>query len=110
MKPKKLNKQGKEDLKKELRQYIKKGAVVFTALGQSPSPSGMYRHIKMLVINKDRILNLSYSIAQLTEWTYKDKTSSIGVSGCGMDMGYHLVHNLGYYLYDDGYSIKHQWI
>ena len=107
---KKPNKEEKAILKKDLKKYVKKGSTVFTTLGKDPSSSGMYRHIKLLVINKKRILNLSYSVGQLTGWTYKDKTNSIGVGGCGMDMGYHLVHNLGYHLYDDGYAIKHQWI
>ena len=32
------------------------------------------------------------------------------VGGCGMDMGFHLVHELGYRLFNDGYSLKHEWI
>ena len=56
-----------------------------------------------------------------------DKTGGLRVSGCGMDMGFHVVYNLGYALWPDGtpephgtrngapdsdggYALKHRWL
>ena len=35
---------------------------------------------------------------------------SIVVRGCGMDMGYHVVHNLSHALFGEGYNLKHRWL
>ena len=34
----------------------------------------------------------------------------VGVGGCGMDMGFHLVYTLSRELFDDGYYVKHEWL
>ena len=110
---KKLSKDEEKESIKELKKYIKKGDTVFTSLGKDVSSSGMYRHIKILVINKKRILNISWQVSELLGWTYKDNTNSIGVGGCGMDMGFHLVYHLSSKLFKgdrSGYAVKHQWI
>jgi len=107
----KLNEQ--RELKRTLKKYIKKGDTVFTSLGKDVSSSGTYRHIKILVINKKRILNVSWQVSELLGWTYKDNTNSIGVGGGGMDMGFHLVYHLSSKLFKgdrSGYAINHQWI
>jgi len=110
---KKLNKDQQKEAVKELKKYIKKGDTVFTTLGKDVSSSGMYRHIKVLVTNKKRILNISYQVAELTNQTYKDNSNSIGIGGCGMDMGFHIVYHLSSKLFKgdrSGYVLKHQWI
>jgi hypothetical protein len=32
------------------------------------------------------------------------------VSGCGMDMGFHLVYSIAQFYNDDGYSVRQRWI
>ena len=53
---------------------------------------------------------LSYHVARVTGFPYKDKTSSVGVGGTGMDMGFHVVSTLASVLYDDYKAIKQEWI
>ena len=98
-----------EEIKETLKSQIKKGDTVHTVV-RKVSPSGMYRHISIIVKSGDNLLNQSYNIAKLLGYTYKDKTNSVGISGCGMDMGFHLVHHLSSELYGDGYAIKQRWL
>jgi hypothetical protein len=42
---------------------------------------------------------LGYNIAQALDWKYDRDREGIKVGGCGMDMGFHVVHSLGYALY-----------
>jgi len=32
------------------------------------------------------------------------------VTGCGMDMGFHLVNSLAYILFGDGYALDQRWL
>jgi hypothetical protein len=107
--------QSKEEAKEILKKYLKKGDTVYTSL-QNVSSSGMYRHIQLLVVNKKRIVNISFNTANLTGYRFKEKTGSIGISGCGMDMGFALVYDLSRQLWkprkgnDSGYFLKHSWL
>ena len=96
-----IAKQRRQKMSEEMKKYIKKGDTVYTICRQV-SASGMYRHISLLIKTDENILNLSYSIAEILGMRYKDKTNSIGVSGCGQDMGFHIVHELGHHLFGDG--------
>ena len=98
-----------EETKEVLKNQIKKGDTVHTITRQV-SASGMYRHISIIVKSGENLLNQSYNIAKLLGYTYKDKTNSVGISGCGMDMGFALVYSLSQELYGDGYAIKQRWL
>ena len=74
------------------------------------SRSGMYRHISVHGINKNNIYVYSFHVANVLDWTYKNKTNAVGVGGCGMDMGFHLVYTLASVLYKDGYALTHRYI
>ena len=102
-------KQNKLELESKLKKFIPPNDTVYTIL-KNVSQSGMYRHIQVIVIKDNKPINLSYWIADYLEWSYKDKTYSIGVGGCGMDMGFHLVYTLSRSLFDDGYSLRHEWL
>jgi hypothetical protein len=55
----------------------------------------------------------SYTVAGILGWRYSEKNghNAVIVSGCGMDMGFHLIYSLSSALYDgDGYKIKQEWI
>ena len=103
----------KEELRKELKKYFPKDSRAHLLINQVSS-SGMYRHISVHQISgkgKDkRILNLSYQVAKFLDYPFKDKTRSVGVGGCGMDMGFSLIYNLSSALYKDGYKIKQSYI
>ena len=117
----------KEQAKQHLHKLLKPGQTVYTVLNHKSS-SGMTRSISLVIGDKDgSIQKLDYWIAQSTGDGIDQKHGGIKVSGCGMDMGFHLVYNLGMMLWpngtkkphgtrngqpdkDGGYALKHQWL
>ena len=95
--------------KKLLLKDFPKGSTVHLIVRQV-SRSGMYRHISVHGIKNNKVSYYSFHVAKVLEWTYKDKTNSVGVGGCGMDMGFHLVYTLASVLYKDGYALTHRYI
>ena len=105
----------------------KGGATVYTVL-RSVSRSGMFRRIDLYTIDdssrmreinggKPRLRYLSGYAAVVMGIPRNDK--GLGVNGCGMDMGFHLVDNLraalyGYDKTENGYKargeLKQEWI
>lgn len=113
----------------KLREWLKPGDTVYTIL-RHVSRSGMQREISLVIINKGgEILHLNYSVAKALDYR-QGKRDGLIVGGCGMDMGLHLVYNLGRVLFPDGfavegrgrngdmsghdndggYALKHQWL
>lgn len=86
----------------QLREWVKPGDRVYTVL-KHVSASGMYRVIDLYLIKDNRPMRISGYAAKLLEG-YDRKHEGCRAGGCGMDMGYHLVMNLGYALYSDGYT------
>ena len=93
-----------EEAKEYLRTLIKPGDTVYTIL-RHVSRSGMMRIIDPVIMTTDAG---PYSI---TGWTAKalgeplDRDRwGVKVGGCGMDMGFHLVYNLSYTLFPDGFG------
>ena len=92
-----------------LKKHFPKGSTVWLVIRQV-SRSGMYRHISCHSIKDNKVNYLSFHVANVLKWTYKDKTMSVGVGGCGMDMGFHMVYTLASVLYGDGYALKERYI
>jgi hypothetical protein len=107
---------------KELRTMLKPGATVYTVLRHC-SASGMSRRIDLFVIRKGcPVCITSYAAKAMGDRVSKD--GGIVVGGCGMDMGFHLVYNLGRSLWpngaskgrgskpdtDGGYALNHRWL
>lgn len=113
----------KEQAKQHLRKLLKPGQTVYTIL-RHRSTSGMSRSISLVINTKDGIQSLDYWIAQAKGEPTDQKNGGLKVSGCGMDMGFHLVYNLGRILWPDGvkkgrgaqpdkdggYALNHQWL
>ena len=114
-----------DQCKKQLLQFLSPGVKVYTKVN-SVSSSGMRRRISAYVANGDSIQQLDYWISIVTGWKLSDKGGLI-VSGCGMDMGFHLVYTLGAILwpngtdgahgtrngepdFDGGYALKQVWM
>lgn len=96
-----------EDAKKFLRKLLKPGQTVYTLL-KHRSSSGMSRSISLVVADKNgKIIKLDYWVAKAKGIHIDDKHGGIKTSGCGMDMGFHLVHNLGHMLWPKGTSKPH---
>lgn len=91
-----------KEAKETLLNWLKPGDTIFTKLNHV-SRSGMYRVIDLLVFRDNQLIWLSYNAAKLLEG-FDDRHEGCKASGCGMDMGFHLVYNLGYQLFPDGYT------
>lgn len=81
---------------------IKPGDTIFTKMVHR-SRSGMSRVIDLFVIKDNEPLRISWSAGILLEG-YDKRHEGCKASGCGMDMGFHLVHNLGYVLFPYGFE------
>lgn len=104
------------DYKEILKEAFPKGSTAYVTL-RSVSRSGMSRRISIFETSvrsgDGGIYNKSYACAEFIGWPHgtRNDHASVRVSGCGMDMGFHLVYTLSSMLYDgDGYAIKHRWI
>ena len=99
----KITKQEREEAIKELREQIKTGETVYTVMRHC-SRSGMYRAIDCYIMRKNQPVRISWTVARACGMKYDRRHEAIGVGGCGMDMGYHLVSNLSYCLFPDGFT------
>jgi hypothetical protein len=102
-------------IEKLLTHYVKEGVKVYTIL-RHVSSSGMSRDISLVVAQGDEIIDITYYAAQaLGDKLIESKGHRvIRVSGCGMDLGFHLVYNLSSVLFHGqeraGYVLKQGWI
>ena len=112
-----------------LRKFLAPGTTVYSVC-RHVSRSGMQRRIDFYTIIHDEHYGatLSYLSGMIaTALGYRCDGHGIVVNGCGMDMGYHVVHNVGRMLWPEGtpsphgtrngvpdtsgdYALKHQWI
>lgn len=86
-----------------LRALLKPGDTIHTIL-RHVSKSGMMRHIDLCVICDNIPRCISHSAAVAMGYT-QSESGAIKVSGCGMDMGFHLVYNLGRTLFPKGFGM-----
>lgn len=92
-----------------LRDMLPPGSKVFTIL-RHVSRSGMFRIIDPVVLYIDSTTGKPecHSIwgwaGKVLGWGVDRDRGGVKVSGCGMDMGFHLVYSLSYSLYPDGYG------
>lgn len=101
-------KQQKQAERKEaiakLRKWLRPGKQVFTILRQC-SRSGMSRHISLVIASgKGEMFDISYWASR----AMGDRLANDGgiiIGGCGMDMGFALVYNLGRTLWPKGFKL-----
>lgn len=110
----------------KLREMLKPGQTVYTIL-RHVSSSGMSRRISLAIVDSEgKLRNIDFWAANaMDDKIHKD--GGIVISGCGMDMGFALVYNLGRTLWPNGtpepygrrngepdsaggYALKHSWI
>lgn len=95
----KASDKAKDEARIQLRKWIKPGDTVHTILDHV-SRSGMSRTIRVVLIDKDGdVTHPNYSVAELLGYSRAKRGDGFNVGGCGMDMGFHVVHSLGYALF-----------
>ena len=104
----KTTKEEKQKARESLTAWLKPTNTVFTIL-RHVSRSGMMRHISLLTFKNNQPILLDYNVSMLMEYPMAKK-EGLKVSGCGMDMGFHLVYELSYALFKDGYKLNHRWL
>lgn len=120
-----------------LRSILKAGDTVYTKVTHV-SRSGMSRNIQAYVIRDNEPQNISGYVGRVLESPVEERRElAVKVGGCGMDMGFHLVHNLSYKVcgeyacigdkcpspdhhnsgecrknktHKDGYGLRHRWM
>lgn len=91
-----------EKTKGKLRLLLPPGSIVYTSLNHV-SRSGMQRAISTYIIIKNDVRDISYDVAEIIGSTIHKK-GGIKIDGCGMDMGFAIVHQLSYALYPNGFE------
>jgi hypothetical protein len=98
-----------------VRQHCPPGSTIYTIL-RHVSTSGMSRRISLVVFKAVPAdsevcpIYLDYRTSQILNLRRPSRGDGVVVSGCGMDMGFHLVYELAAAVYGDGYVLKHQWL
>ena len=115
-----ISKQEQQEARERLRKYIKPGDTIYCIL-RHVSKSGLTRVIDLVKVEDGEILNIGYNAALALGWPYDRRREGVRVSGCGMDMGFHLVYSLAHALFSGdqtasergegaGYSLTHRWL
>ena len=89
----------------ELRRILKPGQTVYCTL-RSVSRSGMQRRISLHTVNNGELISLDWYAARCMHYRQSDKGGLI-VNGCGMDMGFALVYDLGATVWPEGTTKPH---
>lgn len=109
--------QERESAKVYLLSVLNKQArpTLYTSL-KYVSSSGMSRDMKVLLADGGEIIDVTWYAGKLGIGTLKERNGQrvIRVSGCGMDMGFHVVYSISAMLYGyeerGAYTIRHEWI
>lgn len=116
----------REEAMERLRGLLKPGQEVLCVL-RHRSRSGMQRVIDLKTIVDGELQGIGWSAAIAMGDRFDPHREGIVVGGCGMDMGFHLVYNLGATLWPKGtdkphgtrngqpdtaggYALKHRWV
>jgi hypothetical protein len=88
-----------------LKKMIKAGDTVYTTV-KRVSASGMSRAISCYIVSKDkRIVELDWYISRVSDRKIH-KNGGVIIGGCGMDMGFAMVYNLGRAMYPEGFKLR----
>jgi hypothetical protein len=86
-----------------LRELLPPGTVV-TMILRHVARSGMTRWISPVIFDQQGGTDLSPWVGRAVGWPANRAHEGVKVTGCGMDMGFHLVYTLSHILYPDGFD------
>jgi len=95
--------QDRDHARVQLRALCPVGATIYTK-AVHVSRSGMYRAINVYVMQDNAPIRISEMVAKAIEGRYDHRHEAVGVSGCGMDMGFAIVYALSHALYGAGFG------
>jgi hypothetical protein len=87
---------------KTLRTCIRPGDTVYTVL-RHVSRSGMMRWVSVLLVEDNEPRWITYHVARACGWSDDQKRDALKVPGCGTDVGFEVVNNLGGVLFPLGF-------
>lgn len=97
-----------DEARNTLREWLPPGSEVLTTVTHV-ARSGMQRSIKLFRTyvedGKAHIQEITWLAARALNDRIDEKNGGIKVGGCGMDMGFNIVYNLGWALYPKGGSL-----
>ena len=93
----------KQEAIERLLEWVKPGDTIYTVLRHC-SRSGMSRVIDLKKINGEEVLKLGWNTAKAIGLPYDCEREGVKAGGCGMDMGFHLVYELGATLFPGGFA------
>ncbi len=114
----KISKADQAEALKNLREWLSEGQRIYTIL-RHRSASGMSRVIDCYIIEDNRPMRITWSVAAALGYTYDTKYEGVKIAGCGMDMGVDLVQHLshavfnrdeGTYSFDKSIVLKQEWL
>lgn len=97
-----------QNAKDKLISLLSDTDTIYTVL-RSVSKSGLSRSISFYIIDNKEIININYYIKTLLDYKFNKTRDGLIVKGCGMDMGFHVVHTLLRELGIDK-KIGHRWL
>ena len=122
----KVSKADRTKALENLAELLKPGDTVYTCV-RHVARSGMSRDIDLYVMRDNEPRWISYWVSQALGYPLAKHDRGIKIGGCGMDMGFHLVYNLGRRLWpngtpkphgrrngepdsDGGFALTHRWL
>ncbi len=100
----KVQKQERDEAIARLREWVKPGDTVYTIL-RHVSRSGMQREIGIVVNHDGHMLHPNHAVSKACGYRL-GKNDGVIVGGCGMDMGFAVVYDMGRVLFPDGFGIS----
>lgn len=95
----------RKEAREVLAELLKPGDRIYTILRHC-SASGMSRIIDLVIARDNEIRTIGWVVAQAIDQPFtNEKFYGVKVAGCGMDMGFSLVYDLGRTLYPNGFKL-----
>jgi hypothetical protein len=100
--------QERKDAQEELRKILKPGQTVYTIL-RHVSKSGMSRTISVVIVEAGEIREISWLVARALGGKMAPN-GGIKVTGCGMDMGHHIVDLMRHWVFTGPETLEQRWL
>jgi hypothetical protein len=101
----KISKKERDEAIARLHEWLKPGDTIYTIL-RHVSRSGMTRTIDVVQIRPDGGMRaLAYNVAIAVGYPLDSNREGLRVQGCGSDMGFEVVYNLGRALFPEGFKL-----